>query len=175
MTPGQRVKYFRDFWPAACAANGWSPKDDAKRKAVTLEAMACVRGPQVSSSHADFGPDEVTALFCYLDHLARQADLDRAARWVDCQQDYQAFNRARQADWHEAKMFGGRKNKLTRDRFGGQASAVGDPLEKFDPAAIRKRHMTMANRHQARQRNGQPDAGQILASTAPVMAGEDPF
>lgn len=147
MTTGQRTHYF-GLWKTACAAQGWSTKDEARRRAVTAECMACVRGPAVSSSN-DLGEDEITALYCYLEFLsAGDADLDASARWLDCQQDYKAFNRAKQADWHEEKAYGKGRNKLDRNRFKGEASAVGGPLEKFDPEAIKKRHLTMASRHQ---------------------------
>ncbi len=136
--------------------------------------MAAVRGPATDSTTL-LDDDEVTALFCYLEFLAHPDDLVRSARWLDCQQDYRAFNRARQADWHEQRMFGGRKSKLTRDRFAGEKSAVAGPLEKFDPEAIRKRHLTMATRHQKKQRDekGQRMASQPVASVA--AADPNPF
>jgi len=99
----------------------------------------------------DLVPDEVTALFCYCDFLATES-LEASERWVDCQRDYHAYNRARQADWHERAMYGDRRNKLDRHRFAGAASAVGAPQEEFDPESIRQRHLTMASRHQAKQR-----------------------
>ena len=179
MSPEARAKYFGEFWPAACKVKGWKRSDEARRRAVTLECMAAVRGPEAGTSDPAFGDDELTALFCYLDFLAHPADLDRAARWVDCQTDYHAFNRARQADWHEEKLFGGRKNRLVRDRFGGKKSAAGEPLEPFDPEAIRKRHLTMASRHQKREREqlSSPPAGAVRAAPAVVLSppGELPF
>lgn len=175
MTPGQRSSYFL-AWADVCAAQGWAAKDNAKRQEVTARCMAAVRGPAVAST-SDLGEDEITALFCYLRYLKTgDADLDSAARWVDCQQDYKAFARARQADWHEERAYGHSKkpNKLVRERFAGAKSAEGEPLEKFDPAAIKKRHLTMANRHQAKARKlglPQPKAGSPSlagASAAPV-------
>jgi hypothetical protein len=170
MSPATRAKYFSQYWPAACAAKGWRAGDQDKRRQVTLECMRLVRGLAVTTSDTRFGPDEITALFCYLDHLAHPADLDRAARWVDCQTDYRAFNRARQADYHEAATYGGAGSKrLRKQRFGGAQSAAGEPLEKFDPEKIRKRHLTMATRHQAKERKArEAAAGQDLASHAPA-------
>lgn len=153
MNPGTRKTYFVKYWPAACAAKGWRKGDNEQRRAVVLACMRLVRGPLVTTSDPRFRADETTALFCYLDHLAHPADIDKAARWVDCQADYKAFNRARQADYHEHATYGARGSKrLRKQRFGGAASATGEPLEKFDPKEIRKRHMTMANRHAAKRR-----------------------
>lgn len=153
MTPGQRSSYFL-LWADVCAVQGWSAKDNAKRQQATVDCMRAVRGPATSST-SDLGQDEITALFCYLTYLKTgDADLDAAARWVDCQQDYKAFSRARHADWHEERLYGktAKPNKLDRDRFAGAKSAVGGPLEKFDPVAIQKRHLTMASRHQKKAR-----------------------
>lgn len=147
MNPWQRKKYFGELWPAACLAHEWDVKDDQKRKDVTFECMRLIGGPETDSTSA-LKPDEITALFCYLEHLADPASLDNSARWVTCQEDYHTFNRARQADWHERAVYGPGRNKLDRDRFGGAASAAGGPLESLDAEAVRKRHLTMARRHQ---------------------------
>ena len=55
MTKGERVKLFRDLWPAACLANEWDIKDDTKRREVILECMELVRGPL-----DELDPDEVS-------------------------------------------------------------------------------------------------------------------
>jgi hypothetical protein len=99
MSPGTRTRYF-SLWLAACKVKGWDSKDDGLRRATVLSCMAQVRGPAVTTSDPDFGPDEITALFVFLDHLAHPSDLLKSAAWVDCQTDYRAYNRARQADWH---------------------------------------------------------------------------
>ena len=153
MNPGQRKTYFH-LWGEACAAQHWNTKDNAQRQDITARCMASVRGPAVASTSA-LGEDEITALFCYLNYLKTgDADLDAAARWVDCQTDYKAFARARQADWHEEALYGKSKkpNRLDRNRFAGAKSAVGAPLDTFDPQAIHKRHLTMASRHQKKTR-----------------------
>ena len=170
MTPATRKTYFA-LWGLAAQANGWRAGDDAQRKAVTLECMAAVRGPLVGTSDPVFGPDETTALFTYIEFLAHQDDLDRSARWADCQTDYKAFNRARQADWHEGKTYGaGGSKKLQRDRFAGEQSAVGGPLEEFNPKKIYARHLTAATRHQAKERRekGQNPASMQTASPSPA-------
>lgn len=153
MTPAERVTYFRDFWPAACVASGWKKSDDARRRQVALACMSAVGGPSVTTSDPAFGRDEVTALFCYLDFLAHPGDFDRSARWADCQEDYRAYNRAKQADWYERKAYGPKgAGKLARDRFAGARSARGDALDHFDPVAINKRFVTMASRAQKKER-----------------------
>lgn len=151
MTPQARAHYHGRLWPAACQAKGWRVGDEVRRRDVVLECMQKVRGPLVTSSHPNFGDDETTALFCYLEHLAAPDDLAKSARWLDCQKDYRAYNRARQADWHQEKTYGRGGRKLVRDRFKGQASAQGEPLEEFDPAAARKRHLTMVTRHRRKK------------------------
>lgn len=151
MNPQERVAYFRRFWPAACRVNGWNLNDEARRKQVVLDCMVAVQGPAVTTSSPAFSHDEVTALFCYLEFLAHPADLDRSAAWLNCQEDYHAYNRAKQADWHEAATYGPQGSKrLQRDRFSGQRSAVGAPLDEFNPEAIYKRHLTTAKRHEAK-------------------------
>ncbi len=168
MTPAERSHYHVVLWPAACRAQGWQPKDPEKRRAAVLACMAAVSGPAVTTSDARFGRDEVTALFCFLQHLADPASLDKSARWVTCQQDYRTYNRARQADWHERKLYGAGKNKLDRNRFGGTASAAGGALDDLDPEAVRKRFITMASRHQRKMRT---EKGQKLASTNLASGG----
>lgn len=148
MTPKARATYFA-LWQAAAAASGWSHKDETKRRAVTTDCMRQVRGPVVKSS-SDLGEDEITALFCYLEHLGDPASLDKSARWDTCRQDYKTYARAKQADWHERETYGAGKNKLDRNRFKGETSAKGGPLDDLDPDKVRKRYITMANRHAAK-------------------------
>lgn len=163
MTSAQRTIYFRDFWPAACAGQKWNIRDNIRRQLVTGECMTAIKAPATAST-SDLGDDEVTALFCYLDFLGDPASLNKSARWLDCQQDYRAYNRAKQADWHERALYGHSKrpNKLDRNRFCGAQSAAGEPLDAFDPEGIKKRHMTMASRHQKKQRQ----AKKTVSSTA---------
>lgn len=149
MDEEQRARYFGHFWPAACQAKRWRVKDEVRRRHTTGECMRLIGAPETEST-TDLDQNQITALFCYLDHLAHPSSLEKSQRWVDCQQDYKAYNLARISDWHERKTYGGRGQKLRRDRFKGAASAQGEPQEVFDPAAIRKRHMTMVNRHKAK-------------------------
>jgi hypothetical protein len=172
MTPGERVHYHKTLWPAACRVNGWPVSDAEKRREVVLVCMQQVRGPLVTTSDPRFGRDEVTALFCFLEHLAAPDELDKSLRWDTCRQDYRTYNRARQADWHERKLYGRVPNKLDRDRFAGATSASGKPIDDLDPEQVRKRHMTFARRHQKadpsiRRQKGQNLASQPVASTPP--------
>lgn len=108
--------------------------------------------------------------------LANQDDLDQSARWLDCQQDYKAFNRARQADWHEGKTYGRRPNKLDKNRFAGARSAQGGALDEFDPEAIRKRHLTMATRHQAKmKKEAKSGASEALSCMTATERALNPF
>lgn len=168
MTPFARSKYFKELWPAACEVCDLNPKDDATRRGVVLECMRLVRGPSVTTSSPRFGPDEVTALFTFLIHLADPASLDKSARWDTCKQDYRTFNRAAQADWHEAKLYGRGKNKLDRNRFRGAASAKGGPLDSLNAEEVRKRHLTFASRHQKKQRAEKPTAKRDILENAPA-------
>ena len=148
----ERAKYHGQWWPEACQTQRWRVKDEDRRRHVALECMRLVRGPMVTTSHPDWGHDETTALHTYLRILA-DPSLVNSQRWLDCQKDYVAFNRARQADWHERKAYGRKgSGKLARNRFAGAKSAQGEPQEEFDPQAARKRHISMAYRN--RQRTG---------------------
>lgn len=172
MSPGARKTYFR-LWHAACAVKSWNADDDGLRRAVVIECMEKVRGPLVTTSSPEFGADETTALFVYLDHLAHPSDLLKAAAWVDCMTDYRAYNRARQADWHEGQAYGAQgSGKLRRNRFGGQKKAAGEALDPLDPAAIQKRFLTMRTRNERRTgyRSKKPNAAaaQIPPPAAPA-------
>lgn len=172
MTPGQRSSYFL-AWADVCKAQGWPAKDNARRSATTARCMSEIGGPATDST-TDLGEDEITALFCYLAHLADPASLDKSARWDTCKQDYKTFSRARHADWHETQVYGAGRNKLDRNRFKGETSASGGPLQDLDPEEVRKRHLTMASRHQAKDRkrgHPKPEAGACPANApAPVKA-----
>lgn len=137
--------------------------------------MRLIGAPEVESS-SNLGPDAVTALFCHLKFLAHQGDLEQSARWLDCQEDYKAFNRARQADWHEVHTYGQSPNKLDKQRFGGAPNAQGGALDQFDPEAIRKRHLTMATRHQNKLKKEAEAAKKQQPQLVPYMTKEgNPF
>jgi hypothetical protein len=163
MTPATRTAYFR-LWSAACRAQKWDSTDQNLRRDITRQVMEAVSGPATDSTSA-LGPDEITALFTFLEMKAKES-LITSARWLDCQKDYRMFNRARQADYHERALYGSNRkqpNKLDRDRFAGQRSALGQPLDEFDPEEARKRHLTMASRHQKKQRRERDEADKFAA------------
>lgn len=178
MTPGTRTRYF-SMWGKACAVKGWNVKDQEKRRNQVLFCMTEVRGPLVTTSDEAFGPDEITALFVYLDHLAHPSDLLKSAAWVDCKTDYRAYNKARQADWLEEQAYGKQgSGKLRRNRFGGQKKAAGEALDPLDPVAIKKRLVTMATRAASKgyvRRRPAPAAAQHFnpPPPAPVASEEE--
>jgi hypothetical protein len=164
MSPATRIRYF-SLWAAACRCQKWPAKDEAFRRSVTRQVMEAVRAP-VTDSITALDDDQISALFRFLEHKADDADLIKAARWVDCIKDYRTANRARQADYHERALYGSNKrkpNKLDRDRFAGERSALGQPLADLDPEEVRKRHITFASRHQKKQREERAQADKFAA------------
>jgi hypothetical protein len=148
MTKSARIRYHQTEWPAACAAQGWSPNDTGRRHNVILDAMFLVKGPPVTTSHASFGPAETTALFTYLRHLADPDNITLKLRWDQCMADYITFNEARQADYHEHRAYGPRgSGRFARQRFARKPTAQGDPAEDApDSKTTRDRLMTMRAR-----------------------------
>lgn len=151
MSPKARASYFGHLWPEACLANEWDEKNEAQRRAVTLECMEKIRAP-LTDSVSKLGEAEITALFVYLRHLGDPSSLDKSVDWVSCQEDYKTFALARNADWHERELYGVGKNKWDRNRFKGRTSAAGGALETLDPVETKKRYLTFATRHKAKQR-----------------------
>jgi len=168
MKPGANTHYHARAWPAACAAQGWKRSDETKRREITRACLAAVRAPSTITTTSDlhFGDAETTALFVYLYHLANPADLNLSAEWVKCCEDYRTYNLAKQADWHERELYGSKKNRLDKNRFGGAATAAAGPLDTLNPDAVYKRHLTMASRHQKALREGRK--GPIPASQTPA-------
>lgn len=191
MTPLARVKYFRDLWPACCRRLGWNVRDEDLRRTVVLDCMREVRGPAVTTSSPRFGADETTALFVYLAFLSDQASFDKSAEWDTCKADYRAYNRARNADWHERETYGpAGSRKLQRDRFAKRTTAKGGTLDDIDPEETRKRHITMAQRHRDKlKREGKsapaptaytpghsvPPDGSVILMPAMAVAEPNPF
>lgn len=178
MTPAARVHYHKTLWPAACRAQGWNAKDDAKRRHVVLTVMIAVGGPQVTTSSPEFGAAETTALFAFLHQQANPNDLVAMEEWLKCKDNYVTYNQARQADWHERQAYGKQgSGKLARDRFARARTAAGGPLEDLDPNTVKQRLTTMRARNEARtgyqRRDRQPDLGQNLASTK-LASGPEP-
>ena len=71
MTPRQRSTYFGTLWPAACEAQGWNPKDEDRRRDVTMEATG-------KASTSSLTEAQITLLFNHLKQLANPADFDLA-------------------------------------------------------------------------------------------------
>lgn len=111
MNPAQKAKYFRHLWPAACGAQGWDPRDDARRRACTLYATGS-ESTKLLDQHA------ITALFVFLAHLADPRDGERARQWELCRADRQTYNHARQAEHWRKRAGYSAAGKLNRERFG---------------------------------------------------------
>lgn len=71
MNGKQRSHYFGKLWPAACDAQGWNPKDEDRRRDVTMEATG-------KDSTSRLTEAQVTLLFNHLKQLANPADFDLA-------------------------------------------------------------------------------------------------
>jgi hypothetical protein len=71
MTPKQRSLYFGTLWPKACEVQGWDPKDDTRRQAVTLEATG-------KASAGSLNQSLISALFDHLKWLADPYSLEAA-------------------------------------------------------------------------------------------------
>ena len=71
MTPHQRSHYFGKLWPAACEAQGWNPKDEDRRRDVTMEATG-------KDSTSRLTEAQITLLFNHLKQLANPQDFDLA-------------------------------------------------------------------------------------------------
>jgi hypothetical protein len=91
MTPKQRALYFGTLWPKACAVQGWNPKDDARRQAVTLEATG-------KTSAGSLNQSLLSALFDHLKWLADPYSLE-AALPVANPEIGEENNRRRQLVW----------------------------------------------------------------------------
>ena len=140
MNSTQRKLYFTALWPAACAAQGWDLKDDARRHATTNYATG-------SESTTGLAEHQITALFCYLAYLGDLASVEKAAAWQECQRDPIAYNKLRQARHWERRAGYHRGNRLERQRF---RDAV--PESPFDPSMPRTQvdQLLMTARERAR-------------------------
>lgn len=71
MNAKQRSTYFGSLWPAACEAQGWDPKDEDRRRDVTMEATG-------RDSTSRLTEAQITLLFNHLKQLANPQDFDLA-------------------------------------------------------------------------------------------------
>ena len=86
----QRKTYFR-LWAAAAVRQGFDVRDEARRRAVTLEATG-------AESTTALDQDGITRLFAHLRWLADPDDLDKA-RALACPEDSAEADRARRLVW----------------------------------------------------------------------------
>lgn len=114
-----RVRFQADFWPAVCAAQGWDPRDEIRRRDLRARCWEEIgipeRGDAMPANDA-----EATALFTLCRHLAEPDNINLALRWDQCRPDFRAFNKARQADFLAPP---------TRRIYRGRQSAAGSPLD----------------------------------------------
>lgn len=162
MNTPQRKRYFTDLWPAACAAQGWDPKDDQRRHAVTLYATGM-------ESTTGLQEHQVTALFTYLAHLADLTSVEKAAAWAECQRDPVAFNNLRQARYWERRAGYRGGGRLHRQRFHNHV-----PEGPFDPSMPRAEtdQLLMTARERARSK---AKARRVAAAVAEVPLENQPF
>ena len=71
MSPLQRKTYFGTLWPSACQAQNWNPKDEDRRRDVTMAATG-------KDSTSRLTQAQITLLFNHLKQLANPADFDLA-------------------------------------------------------------------------------------------------
>jgi hypothetical protein len=148
MNQRTRILYFR-LWQDACAAQGWSPKDETMRRQVTSYCMVEIGGPAVDSI-TKLGHHEITALFALLRHYAEPDSLDKVGEWERCKTNYRDFNRVRQAR-HKLQEAGHADNgRLNQNRFNGELSqAFPAPLPA--PATVRQMCITADARLEAKK------------------------
>jgi hypothetical protein len=85
-------------WAGACAAQGWDPKDDVQRRAVTLEAARKINLHSTCDSIAGLNQDQITALFVLLKSLAEPLNL-RAARATANPEETKAADECRRVNF----------------------------------------------------------------------------
>jgi len=164
MNPAQKAKYFRHLWPAACEAQGWDPRDDARRRACTLYATG-------SDSTTALSQHAITALFVFLAHLADPRDGEKARQWDLCKRDATTYNHARQAEHWRRRAGYAPTGKLNRDRFGALFEEQISP-EHMTPEQIDQYLMT--HRERARRKDAKADADAARANRISQPA-EMPF
>jgi hypothetical protein len=116
MSPATRTTYFR-LYAAACAAQGWDPRDNARRRDTTLYCMREIGAGEIDSI-TGLNHHQVTALFTFLRFLTGAGGRETTLLWDKCKEDYVSFNRLRHAE-HFRRAAGYKKGgKLNRERFG---------------------------------------------------------
>lgn len=116
MSPSTRTTYFR-LWREACAAQGWDPRDQERRRETTLYCMREIGAGEIDST-TGLNHHKTTALFTFLRFLAGGGARETTLLWEKCKEDYISFNRLRHAE-HFRRAAGYKKgSKLNRERFG---------------------------------------------------------
>lgn len=136
MTTAQRARYFSILWPAACRAQGWPVKDEAKRRECTFTATE-------QDSTTGLSQHEITALFAYLGHLAGDAQASDLWRRVG-RVGAAAVNMQRQGEHLRDEAGYKAGGKLDFDRF--RKFDDGEIAPEMNASEARKYQMTMQNR-----------------------------
>lgn len=151
MNAAQRRVYFTQVWPAACKAQGWDPRDDERRRTVTATAMQLCGCAGITSA-AKLNSAQVTALFCYLKHLANPLNLRYLSAWDDCQRDYIAYNRSLQAGYWRERAGYRQGGRIDRQRFAGRPDGGIYNSSKMTKEEADQYLMTMRARAKAKER-----------------------
>lgn len=160
MNAKQRLAYFSRYWPAACAAQGWDRRDEARRRAVTAQCMALCGGPATESTTA-LDEAHITALFAYLAHLARPDDLRYFSNWLEVQErGASVVNAARQGDYWRRKAGYRPRGRLEKQRFGQRPTSGLWDAPEMDGAEAAQYLMTMRARAKAKARQQARAAGE---------------
>ena len=116
MTHATRTTYFR-LWRDACAAQGWDPRDAARRREATLYCMTEIGAGEIDST-TGLNHHKITALFTFLRFLAGGGARATTLLWEKCKEDYVSFNRLRHAEHFRRAAGYEKRGKLNRERFG---------------------------------------------------------
>lgn len=165
MTSDTRTTYFR-LWTAACAAQGWNPRDNDRRRENTLYCMREIGAGEIGSITA-LDHHQITALFTFLRFLAGGGARETTLLWERCKEDYVAFNQLRQAEHFRRAAGYDKKGKLNRDRFGMSFPEQEIAEHTLSSDEVRQYLITNANRARSKGRPRKPRRKQPAA--APVL------
>jgi len=179
MTPKQETLYWREWGKtrARLISDGLtSGQAAAKRHSLHIKALGRDQRPRHRLHHRARRRRNHRALL--LPRISRRPRLPPRPRQIralgDMSGRLRTYNHARQADWHERALYGHKPNKLDRDRFAGETTAAAGPLDTLDAADVRKRHITMASRHQRKTRGQKTEARKPKPPSVPPPKSPDP-
>lgn len=175
MNPATRKHYFR-LWATVCAAQGWPPNDNHRRRQVTLYCTTEIGAPPTDSI-TKLNPHQITALFTYLHFLAGNGASAPTLQWEQCKTDYLTYNHLRQAEHFRKKAGYRQKSKLNHQRFKLHFPAEEIQDHTLTPTEVQHYLITHANRARTRARK-QPSHKSHPSPPSPAPAAShspDPF